>query len=81
MTAPPDSAFAPSMWWVWILIGLIGLAGTVAGGALFGLSPLDVLLGREISLVLFLAFDYTLMGLGMWLALKAMLQRFARDAL
>ena len=58
MSTARDAAFSPSNWWVWVLIGMFGLGVTIFVGMLFGTSALDVLLGREIALVLFLAFDF-----------------------
>ena len=61
-------------------IGLIGLVVTIGAGTLFGFSPIDVLLGRDISIVPFIATDYVLLAYGIWLAIKAFSAR-TRNAL
>ena len=81
MTNPDDPAFSPSSWWVWLLIGLGGLTLTVLVGFIFGLSAIDVLLGRDDVMILFIAFDYTFIGLGIWLAIRSVLRREESDAL
>ncbi len=69
-TANDSEIFAPSTWWVWLTFGSVGLLITIGVGALFGLSPSDVLLGRDIAIVLFIACDYTVIAVGLWLAFK-----------
>jgi len=74
-TSDRSAPFRASDWWVWLLLGVGGLLITVGCGVLFGLKPIDVLLGRHIEVVLFLAFDYTFVGCGLWLAIQALLAR------
>lgn len=71
-TANDSEIFAPSNWWVWLAVGSVGLLITIGVGALFGLSPADVLLGRDIAIVLFIACDYTIIAFGFWLAIRAL---------
>jgi len=56
-------------------LGLVGLGITIAVGAVFGLTPLDVLMGREIAVVMFIAIDYVFFAYGLWLLSKKVRHR------
>ena len=52
--------------WVFVAIGCLGLCLTVPTFLLFGFSLADVLLVRDIVLVLPMAFDYGFILFGLW---------------
>ena len=72
-----DKFLQPSGWWGWILAFAIGTAVTVAVSLVFGISPVDALLLKEIALAPFVIVDYVLGAFGLRLALRHFLGRLS----
>lgn len=67
--AAPSSSAKTDGWWFWILLGLAGMFLTIAAAAIFGVTVREVLLGREIAILIPLTVDYLLIGFGVYLGI------------
>ena len=68
----------PLMWWLYLLMGFVGLGITLGVGVAFGRSAIDMLLLRgnmDVWWEMSVAFDYAVIALGLYLMVRQALSK------